>query len=136
MLELRTIVCGGRNYTDYDQVKLVLDRLLEPAKAAGIELTIIHGGAVGADTMAETWAKENNVRTICFPADWSHYGPAAGSIRNKQMLDEGKPHLVIHFPGGRGTRNMVSIARKSQVQIVSGSVEEFNQNSKTISISL
>lgn len=32
-------------------------------------------------------------------------------MRNRRMLDEGRPDLVVAFPGGPGTRNMVKLAR-------------------------
>jgi hypothetical protein len=138
-IEVRALVCGGRNYTDYDQVKFVLDQLLKGTTTVPgyeLELVIIHGAAPGTDTMADTWAKEHNIRTMPFPADWSHYGPAAGAIRNKQMLDEGNPHVVIHFPGGRDTRNMASLAKKAGKYVVNGDKEAFNESDYKVSIEL
>ncbi len=54
------------------------------------------------------------------PAEWSKYGRRAGPIRNKQMLDVGKPHLVVAFPGGAGTANMVKQAKAAGVPIING----------------
>jgi Lhr-like helicase len=34
------------------------------------------------------------------------------------MIDEGKPDLVIAFPGGRGTADMVGRARKAGIRVV------------------
>jgi hypothetical protein len=34
------------------------------------------------------------------------------------MLDEGKPDLVLAFPGGRGTANMMRQARERGVRVV------------------
>ena len=39
-------------------------------------------------------------------------------IRNRRMLIEGKPDLVLAFPGGKGTANMVEISRKAGVKVV------------------
>lgn len=44
-------------------------------------------------------------------ADWKKHGKAAGPIRNGIMLRDGKPDMVVAFPGGRGTANMVDQAR-------------------------
>jgi hypothetical protein len=56
-----------------------------------------------------------------FPADWDKYGKAAGPIRNKQMLDEGKPQAVIAFSydlaRSRGTANMVAQARDAGLPV-------------------
>ena len=64
------------------------------------------------------WAKEIDIPCWGFPADWNSYGKAAGPIRNKQMLDEGKPDVVIAFPGGTGTANMIMQATKAGVKVV------------------
>jgi hypothetical protein len=34
------------------------------------------------------------------------------------MLTEGKPELVVAFPGGRGTAHMMRIAREAGVEVV------------------
>jgi len=74
--------------------------------------TIIHGGASGADTLAGEWAAVNGCRCEVFPADWSKHGRAAGPIRNRQMIEEGRPDHVLAMAGGAGTQNMISQAIK------------------------
>jgi len=126
--EYRVIVCGGRMYglkelpnrmIVVDQAKVdfayaKLDLLRAAALELGLQLVIIQGGAKGADAIAKAWATARNVQQREFKADWSK-GKAAGFIRNKQMLDEGRPHLVIGFPGGKGTAMMLEIAAKAGV---------------------
>ena len=34
------------------------------------------------------------------------------------MLDEGKPDLVVAFPGGRGTAHMTRIARGAGIEVI------------------
>lgn len=80
-------------------------------------ITIISGGAKGVDSVALDWALINWVPFEEYKADWKTYGKKAGFIRNKQMLDEGKPDLVVAFPGGKGTKMMVNIARKAGVEV-------------------
>ena len=82
-----------------------------------IEL-LIHGGARGADTMAGEWAQKRCITCIAFVADSAEEGRAAGPIRNKRMLDEGAPDLVIAFLGGRGTANMIGQARDRNFEVV------------------
>ena len=72
---------------------------------------IISGCARGADTLGIEWAEARGIEVGRFPADWDTHGRAAGPIRNQRMLDEGKPDLVVAFPGGRGTADMVRRAR-------------------------
>lgn len=111
---MRVLVCGGRNYKDHVRLGDVLNKLHDEA---GIDL-IIQGGARGADELAFAWARVNGVPEEQFDADWENHGSFAGPMRNKRMLDEGKPDLVIALPGGRGTADMVKKARKAGVQVV------------------
>lgn len=77
---------------------------------------VIEGEARGADTMAREAAEQLGIPVLPFPADWTRFGKAAGPIRNRQMLTEGKPTEVIAFhhdiSKSRGTRDMVVQARK------------------------
>ena len=118
---LRILVCGGRDYNDRKQVASVLDTYL------GQPLLIIHGAARGADSLADAWAKnheQDDVRVKPYPAKWldTSIDPPvrlrnAGPVRNALMLAEGKPDLVIAFPGGTGTDDMVKKARRAGVRV-------------------
>lgn len=111
---MRVLVCGGRNYDDQARVNAVLDKL---HTEAGIDL-VIQGGARGADRHAATWCLLARVPGQTFEADWENQGTFAGPARNRRMLAEGRPDLVIAFPGGRGTADMVKKARKAGVEVI------------------
>ncbi len=110
---MRILVCGGRDFDDRDFLREVLDEL---AREHVIDV-VIHGDAVGADRMAGEWARLSGIRELAFPADWEKYRQAAGPIRNQQMLVEAAPDLVVAFPGGRGTANMIRQARAAGVPV-------------------
>lgn len=111
---MRVLVCGGRNYDDVARLSAVLNKL---HSEAGVD-KIIEGGANGADRLARQWAYAQDVSCDTYEADWENQGAFAGPARNKRMLDEGKPDLVIAFPGGRGTADMVKKARKAGVETI------------------
>lgn len=115
---MRVLICGGRNFSDRDLMSRMLMRF-KPDNVAtdASEHVFILGGAPGADTLAEEWADVFGIRKRLFPADWQTHGKAAGPIRNQRMLDEGRPDLVIAFPGGVGTHDMVRRARKAGVEV-------------------
>jgi hypothetical protein len=81
------------------------------------DVIIIHGKAKGADRIADEWAVVNFLPIEEYPADWDAHGKAAGAIRNQQMLDEGKPDMVVAFPGRVGTADMVRRARKAGIRV-------------------
>lgn len=110
----RVLVCGGRDYADAARLYGVLDEL---HRKQGIGC-VIEGNARGADRMAGYWARKHRIDNLKFPADWATNGKAAGPIRNRQMLEEGRPDLVLAFPGGRGTADMVRQAKAAGVSVV------------------
>jgi len=111
----RILVCGGRDYADREALWEFLDNYSPPAITA-----IISGMARGADTLAAEWAITYGVVLRPFPANWREHGKAAGAIRNQQMIDEGMPDVVVAFPGGVGTADMVRRARKAKIHVVEG----------------
>jgi hypothetical protein len=46
------------------------------------------------------------------------------------MLDEGKPDLVIRFPGNRGTANMLSQERAAGVKVWQSGIETVSETVK------
>lgn len=111
---MRVLVCGGRNFEDREALNEVLKRLHQERRFA----MVIAGGARGADTMAEWWAKATGLPCDVYQADWTGLGRKAGPIRNQRMLDEGKPDLVVAFPGGRGTADMVRRGKEAGVEVI------------------
>lgn len=112
--DLRVLVCGGR---DYDGWKSLQRHLSDLHESNGIAL-VISGGAKGADQLAERWANHNRTPLCVFPANWNFVGRSAGPVRNASMLKFGKPDLVLAFPGGRGTANMIEQAERFGVQVI------------------
>lgn len=111
---MRVLVCGGRDFHDRDFVYSTLDAM---AKRWPPDVVIIEGDARGVDRMAGYWARKRGLTNLKFPADWASFGRAAGALRNQRMLIEGKPDLVIAFPGGHGTADMVRRARSAELPI-------------------
>lgn len=109
------IVCGGRNYADREAVARALAWLHDSNSKA----VVVDGAASGADTLAHEEAVKLGMTTERHPAQWDKHGRAAGMIRNRHMLMLGCD-MVIAFPGGRGTENMVKIAKEASVRVVHG----------------
>jgi hypothetical protein len=100
---IRLLVCGGRDFLDWQFLELRMRQTDDRHRIA----VVIHGAAKGADRMAGTWADLNGRQQLAFPADWDELGRRAGGVRNGVMLREGKPDLVLAFPGGVGTNDMI-----------------------------
>lgn len=108
------LICGGRDFADKALFQDTINRLVSDR---GFPKRIVHGGARGADAMGQALGDCMGIPCIAVLPDWSK-GKIAGPLRNQRMLDEWKPDLVVAFPGGRGTNDMVRRARKAGVEIV------------------
>lgn len=111
---MNILACGGRTYTNKNKVYDVLDDCI----SCWDEVVLINGCAKGADTLAQEWAKDRGFPIEKYPALWDVHGKSAGYIRNKLMLDDGQPDLVVAFPGGKGTAMMVKIAEEANVEVI------------------
>jgi len=112
---MRVLVTGGRDFTDFQSVSLMLSRMdlinLPPITE------LCHGGARGADTLCGAWAKGHGIPVTVMKPDWNKHGKAAGVLRNQDMLDQFKPDALVAFPGGRGTADMVRRAESAGVPV-------------------
>lgn len=111
---MRVLVCGGRNYRNPNRVREVLGTLRRHRR---MEL-LIHGDAWGADSWASAWAENAGVDQVKFPANWSGRGRGAGPFRNQLMIDLLRPDLVVAFPGGSGTADMVCRAEAAGIEVL------------------
>lgn len=137
---MRVLICGDRKwgFNDDYEYKMIHDQLVWLQSIHGDDLVIITGGANGADSFAKWTCESLGIKCIEYKAAWSclddscesidddgnvHHrdvhGRAAGPIRNKKMLDEGQPDLVMAFHNditkSKGTKNMIQQAKKAGV---------------------
>lgn len=109
---MKVLVCGSRTFNDQGRVDRELSSHVDISE-------IIHGGARGTDTCADTFARNHDIPTNRFNAQWDVHGKSAGPIRNRQMLREGKPDLVIAFlaSDSKGTKDMIKAATEAGVPV-------------------
>lgn len=111
---MRVIICGDRNWTDEETIHEYIHTL--PPNSV-----VIQGTCRGADMIARHLAYTHGHFIMDFPAKWDKHGRAAGPIRNKQMLTEGNPDLVIAFhdnlPESKGTADMIRQAKKAGIPV-------------------
>lgn len=131
---MRVLICGGRSFKDRGRFNAIMDMIHGMRLRLYPPTQIIHGAARGADTLAQEWAETWGYETRPFRAAWtdlSHpdalirewrngekYDALAGHRRNQEMIDEGKPDLVVAFPGGRGTADMIVRAEKAGIEVI------------------
>jgi hypothetical protein len=122
---MRVLICGSRSWSDVHVIAAIMANLPDGT-------VVIHGGAQGADMIANDIAETMGLQIMEFKItkkDWKQYGKGAGPMRNSMMLGQGNPDSVIAFrmPGhSPGTDDMIRQAEAAgvPVQIVSAPVND------------
>lgn len=117
---MKVIIAGSRNFDDYEILKgettafirtLIEQNFLD----AGDEITIVSGGARGADKLGERYAKEHSYHCEIHIPDWS-IGKQAGILRNIRMTDVSDACIVFNVNDSKGSSHMVDYARKKGLE--------------------
>ena len=115
MFKYRIIVAGSRDFTDYQYLSDALKYYLGELECE--DICIISGGARGADTLGERFAKEHQLAYMVIPARWNEYGKSAGYKRNILMAEQATHLIAFHKNGSKGTQHMINIAEKHNLNI-------------------
>lgn len=102
--KLKVLITGSRDWNDRAIITTQI-RALEPT-------LVIHGDALGADSIADAVAMSEGIDVVKFPANWNGRGKGAGPWRNRLMFDLIPPDVVLAFPlpQSRGTIDMIEYA--------------------------
>lgn len=106
---MKTIIAGGRNFIPSKVHTEWLNTFIDDTTE------VVSGGAVGADSYGERWAKYRHIPVKIFSAMWDVYGKIAGYKRNKQMAKYADRCLL--FPGGKGTAHMKKLALEYGLEV-------------------
>jgi len=111
--EYRVVVTGSRDFTDRAAIRRALEALTTHAN-----VTIVHGGARGADRIAAEEAERLGFTVEEHPANWKMHGRRAGVLRNLDMLDLGATRVVAFWDGySRGTGHTIRAAREREMWV-------------------
>ena len=126
-------IVGSRDFEDYEYLKNILvshiintdifketvrNDLYERSikhdyiKYVSKHFKIISGGAKGADTLGERFAKDFNLDTLIFKPDWNMYGKSAGFVRNRKIIQNSDVVFAFWDGKSKGTKNSIDIAEE------------------------
>lgn len=121
-------IVGSRKFTDYGRMKDTFIKFVRDKCWDSMKITVISGGAKGADTLAERLADDLKLDKNIMMADWNNmnvpgvrvktnqwgkeYNANAGHNRNKKMAEAAD--VVVAFWDGTspGTKSMIKISEK------------------------
>lgn len=103
-------IVGSRDFTDEHVIRSAIRRWMVLAPEG---VTIVSGGARGADSIGEQIAKDLSLPTIIHLPDWQGGGRSAGFDRNKLIVRDADVVLAFFAPGPRsnGTAHTVAQAK-------------------------
>lgn len=107
---MKVAVIGSRTFNDYELVKETLSTFT-------ISL-LVSGGAKGADSLGERYANENNIETLIFKPDWKKHGPAAGPLRNTDIVNNADTIIAFWDCESRGTKDSITKAEKLGKEVI------------------
>jgi hypothetical protein len=115
-------VTGGRDYDPTPADDAWLDAIHQRTPIT----LLLDGGAKGTDTYVRLWAQGVVIWTVTYWPNWTALGTAAGPQRNERMLKRlrqegilfGEPVALLCFPGGAGTKNCVTYARRLGIPLL------------------
>ena len=112
------IVAGDLEFNSMSLLTSKLDTLLSEQSD---EIAIISGGARGADTLGEEYAKLKSLHVYRVLPLWDAFGKSAGPKRNTAMAEIAHAVVVFHAGTDRGSQSMIRIAteRKLPLRVIS-----------------
>lgn len=130
MSEIRLLVCSNRICTGEAwelTVSTWLGHIGRVARRRRVLVTLIHGGAAGADSIAGEVGERLDWTIETYPIsqeDWKRLGKRAGRARNVDMFNAGKPTRALAFGNltkpntdsdDSGTGHMVKVCNQGGV---------------------
>ncbi len=123
---MRVAIIGSRSI-EYEKLQKKAYALLcrhIPANAT----EIVSGGAVGIDTLAEIYARNNDLPTKIFKPDYAKYGKRAPLVRNDEIIRYAQYVLAIWDGQSHGTAYTVAACIKDGVPVKVVTLEKDNEN--------
>lgn len=117
-MDINLAIVGSRIFEDYKMLKQTVDEIRMRFNV----VKIVSGGARGADSLGERYAKENNIETLIFYPDWTKHGKKAGFLRNVTIVDNSDMILAFWDRVSNGTKHTITIANAKNKRVL---IKEF-----------
>ncbi len=115
------ILCTGSRDCESAADTEIIQCALEDAisRAHGRHAVIVHGGAVGADSIVDRLARRMGCVVEVHSAAWTAHGSAAGPMRNAKMVRLGADECLAFWHGRNDRRSgtLDCFSRATQAKI-------------------
>ena len=104
---MKLAVVGSREFNNYELLKAILDPYRDKITM------IVSGGAIGADTLAQRYAKENGMSILIHYPNYKKYGrKKAPAMRNLTIADDTEKMLAFPLKTSVGTWHAIKAMEK------------------------
>ena len=114
---MKLLVVGSRSITDFD-----LSSYIQPDVD-----TIISGGAIGIDRLAEQYADLHRISKFILRPQYYLYGRAAPLKRNEQMVDMADAVLLIWDGHSKGVQYTLKYTKKTEKPFILIQLDNINK---------
>ena len=115
---MKIAIIGSRDFNDYE---LLLKTVFNNDKILIQKHMIkylVSGGALGADSLAQRFAKDHGLPIIIYYPDWDKYGKSAGFIRNEKIIKTANLVIAFHKNKSRGTSHSIKLAKELNKDLI------------------
>jgi len=92
---MKVLITGSRIFEDYEELKVAFEALeIQVGQSATL---ILHGGAKGADQLAEKYAQERGIKTIVIRPDYEQHPVKVAPLkRNSDLVNLADITLALY----------------------------------------
>lgn len=123
-------VVGSRDFYGYSILEEAVDKFIKNNKIKSV--TIISGGARGADSLAEMYAQKRGYKIKIHEADWDKYGKRAGMMRNEQIIKDSRHILAFWDMESVGTSHTIRMGEEAGLNVIIYDMSEYKVQAKDI----
>lgn len=112
------LICGSRGINQLNISRYIknIDKIQK----------IVHGGCRGVDSIADPWAKANDIEAVVYKPNYKVYGRRAPLVRDEEMAEF--CDVIICFWDGksRGSKYTCDYGRKIGRKVIIHLIEEYD----------
>ena len=115
---MKIAIVGSRTFTNQNIVNMTMDRFVDQYQYENNPVSlIVSGGAKGADTCGENYAKNTKIPTKIILPDWSKYGKSAGFKRNIDIVLACDTVIAFWDEKSKGTLDTIRKAKANKKKV-------------------
>jgi hypothetical protein len=126
----KVAIVGSRSFNDSDLLDSIMYSLADDYEWDNENVTILCGGAKGADAEGKQFAERHGIAVDMFPANWDDFGKRAGYIRNMEMAKAAQFVVALWDGESKGTKHMIDYSERlgNKVYVYNFSTGEVHVN--------